>query len=133
MMRCPDYWEIYRRPDPLTGTDLGDISNGCLVFPKVRKTIIFSNGGGWEHVSISFQNRCPTWAEMEDVKRRMWEPEDTVMQLHVAATEHRNFHAYCLHLWRPLNAQIPLPPGIFVAPKQSSNVVRKAVRTSLTE
>ena len=26
--------------------------------------IIASWGGGWEHVSVSLRNRCPTWEEM---------------------------------------------------------------------
>jgi hypothetical protein len=119
MMRCPLDWEVYRRPDPWTGTNMGDRSNGYLLFPKRGMKVIFSNGGGWEHVSISFADRCPTWAEMEEVKRRMWEDTDCVMQLHVPVAQHRNFHPHCLHLWRPLDAEIPMPPGVFVAPESS--------------
>jgi hypothetical protein len=38
-----------------------------------------------------------------------------VMQLHVATADHINCHPYCLHLWRPHAAAIPLPPKEFVA------------------
>lgn len=115
MMRCPLDWEIYRKPDPWTGRDMGDRHNGYLLFPYGRK-IIFSNGEGWEHVSVSYPDRCPTWDEMEEIKRRFWQEQDTVMQLHVPVKEHRNCHPYCLHLWRPTEGEIPRPPGIFVAP-----------------
>lgn len=120
MMKCPMDWESYRRPDPWLSSDMGDRTNGYLHIPKRQMIIVFSSGGGWEHVSVSVKDRCPTWEEMEDVKRRFWAPEDTVMQLHVPVEEHRNCHPYCLHLWRPLNALIPRPPGIFVAPERSA-------------
>jgi hypothetical protein len=36
------------------------------------------------------------------------------MQLHVAVKEHINCHPYCLHIWRPHDQVIPLPPSIMV-------------------
>ncbi len=118
-MCCPMDWEIYRRPSWMDATDMGDRGNGCLVLPSRQMAIVFSNGEGWEHVSVSIKDRCPTWDEMEDVKRRFWQDTDTVMQLHVPPKEHRNCHPFCLHLWRPLNTEIPRPPGIFVAPEMA--------------
>lgn len=70
---------------------------------------------GWEHVSVSLPNVCPTWAEMSKVKEIFWDPEDVVMQLHVAASQHINVHPYCLHMWRPRATPIPLPPVWMVA------------------
>ncbi len=71
----------------------------------------------WEHVSVSLANRCPTWGEMDFVKSGFWEPEETVIQLHVPRSQHLNFHPNCLHLWRPLGGvEIPLPPPETVAP-----------------
>lgn len=116
MMRCPLDWEIYRCAHPRNASDRGDRHNGFLWIPKRAMTIVFSDGGGWEHVSVSHPDRSPSWDEMEDVKRRFWSDEDTVMQLHVPVAEHRNCHPFCLHLWRPINLVIPRPPGIFVAP-----------------
>jgi hypothetical protein len=69
----------------------------------------------WEHVSVSLEDRCPTWDEMAYVKSLFWLPTETVMQLHVPDAEHRNFHPYTLHLWRPKYADIPRPPGLAVA------------------
>ncbi len=30
--------------------------------------VIASDGAGWEHVSVSFENRTPTWDEMCQIK-----------------------------------------------------------------
>jgi len=119
MMRCPLDWEVYRRADPWEGKDMGDRSNGFLIIPKRQMRIVFSNGGDWEHVSVSHPDRCPSYEEMDEVKRRFWQDTDTVMQLHVPRDDHRNCHPYCLHLWRPMKAEIPKPPGIMVAPDSS--------------
>lgn len=42
----------------------------------------------WEHVSVSVSGarRCPTWEEMDAVKRLFWADDETVMQLHVPRT-----------------------------------------------
>jgi len=77
--------------------------------------VIVSNGGGWDHVSVSLKHRCPNWIEMEYVKRMFFYERETAMQLHVAHNEHINCHPNCLHIWRPQNEPIPLPPGWMVA------------------
>lgn len=70
---------------------------------------------GWDHVSITTSfPRTPTWSEMEMVKRLFFKPDEAAMQLHVPPKAHISNHPYCLHLWRPHDAPIPLPPGDFV-------------------
>ncbi len=81
------------------------------------KIVASSGGMGWEHVSVSLKNRCPNWPEMCFVKELFWDDEEVVMQLHPAKSEYINCHPYCLHLWRPLDATIPLPPSIMVGTK----------------
>jgi hypothetical protein len=115
-MKCPLDWEIYRRASPWGDGEMGDRCNGYLRLTKRQMKIVFSNGLDWEHVSVSVIDRCPTWEEMEEVTRRFWAPEDTVMQLHVPVADHKNCHPYFLHLWRPMTAAIPRPPSIMVAP-----------------
>jgi hypothetical protein len=68
----------------------------------------------WEHVSISTRNRCPRWNEMCFIKELFWDDEDAVMQLHPPKSTWINNHAFCLHLWRPQDGNIPLPPSIAV-------------------
>jgi len=68
----------------------------------------------WDHVSISREDRTPTWAEMCYIKDMFFEPTECVMQLHPPRSEHINVHDYCLHLWRPTNTEIPKPPRMMI-------------------
>lgn len=83
----------------------------------VRLLIVASwqSDSGWDHVSVSTSRRCPTWGEMDAVKRRFFWPDEVVMQLHPAEADHISIHPFCLHLWRPHKINIPLPPKEFVA------------------
>lgn len=72
---------------------------------------------GWEHVSVSLPDRCPTWAEMAHVKSLFWSEDDCVVQFHPPRSEYVNNHPYCLHLWRCVGAPLPMPPSILVGIK----------------
>jgi hypothetical protein len=76
--------------------------------------VIASNEGGWEHVSVSLPHRCPTWAEMCLIKDLFWSDDEAVMQLHPRRIDYVNHHPNCLHMWRPIEAELPLPPAEFV-------------------
>lgn len=73
-----------------------------------------AGGGGWDHVSISRPLRTPSWAEMEHVKRLVFCDDEVAFQLHVPASDHINVHPFCLHLWRPTDVPIPMPPAWMV-------------------
>ena len=66
--------------------------------------------GGWEHVSVSIEDRCPSWDDMCFVKSLFWEPEETVLQFHPAKSDYVNIHEFCLHLWKQAGFQVELPP-----------------------
>jgi hypothetical protein len=86
--------------------------------PHGRDLAIISGiGEGWEHVSVSLKTRTPNWQEMCFVKDLFWTEDEVVMQLHPAKTEYVNYHQYCLHLWKPIEATIPTPPSILVGPR----------------
>lgn len=76
-----------------------------------RVYVISSCGAGWDHVSVSVCNekRLPTWNEMHYVKRLFFHDHEAVMQLHPPASEYVN-NAEVLHLWRPLELDLPMPP-----------------------
>lgn len=69
---------------------------------------------GWEHVSVSLQDRIPSWDEMEFIKQLFWDDEETVIQFHPKLSEYKNQHPYVLHLWRQVGINHPLPPSILV-------------------
>ena len=104
----------------------GNETCGAFVVPspidKANMAIIASCDSGWEHVSVSRANRCPNWPEMEYVKRMFFKDDECVMQLHVPAGDHLNHHRYCLHMWRPLESEIPRPPGWMVAPEKPAEI-----------
>jgi hypothetical protein len=87
---------------------MGDDTGGRFRVDQLR--IIASVGEGWDHVSVSHPDRCPTWYEMETVKRTFFRFDETAMQLHVPPSEHINCHPNCLHMWRPHSVPIPMPP-----------------------
>lgn len=101
---------------------LGNELAGCfrLASPVDKRplSIIASREvGGWDHVSISRPDRCPTWEEMDAVKRLFFHPNEVAMQLHPAESEHISNHPTCLHIWRPCKGEIPLPPSAMVGLK----------------
>lgn len=92
-----------------------------LLPPQIGNRQLFavaSNGGGWEHVSISVRQgnhaKTPTWEEMAHVKSIFWDEEDCVIEYHPPRSEYINMHPNVLHLWRPIEVEIPRPPSIFV-------------------
>lgn len=95
-------------------------NNGAFYIPhpKINNyfiNVIASDGMGWEHASITLSSterkvdRCPTWEEMCFVKSLFWNDEDAVVQFHPPKSQYVNNHPYCLHLWKPLGIEIPLP------------------------
>lgn len=117
-MRDLTQYEKWRHPqEHLIGE--GDAHNGCFIVPArppstLKFKVIAGCGAGWDHVSVSLTNRCPNWRDMEFIKRLFFEDDETAMQLHVATDQHINTHHFCLHLWRPHDVEIPLPPTIMV-------------------
>ncbi len=93
-------------------------NNGAFIIPyqNFELAVIISDGGGWDHVSVSMPNKTPTWDQMNYIKSLFWDEEETVIQYHPPKSRYKNFHAHCLHMWKPQNKDIPLPPTEFVAP-----------------
>jgi hypothetical protein len=82
--------------------------------PRDRLFVIASDGLDWEHVSVSKKYECPSWNEMCKVKALFWDEDDCVIQYHPPKNVAINLHSYCLHLWRPIGKEVPLPPIFMV-------------------
>lgn len=103
----------YRVRHPTMGW--GDKDGGCFRVRSPLETsqdliIIASIGEGWDHVSVSMKKRIPTWIEMDFIRGIFFNDDEVVIQLHPARSRHINIMENCLHLWRPQNETIPLPP-----------------------
>lgn len=98
---------------------------------KRHGSVIWSNGGGWEHVSVCPYKRSytPSWDDMCALKDMFFHEDETVVQYHPAKSEYVNNMPNCLHLWRPTEADLPTPPAIMVGIKkgQTPEEVRKAI------
>jgi len=92
------------------------MTNGyaAVAGPFRELKIIFSDGLGWEHVSVSTPSRVPNWAEMCFVKNLFWSADDVVVQFHPAESNYVNQHPYCLHLWRQNGINFPTPAPLLV-------------------
>ena len=102
----------------------GDETCGVFTVPSkidhAHMRIVASSGEGWEHVSVSRANRCPNWPEMCQVKRMFFGPDECVIQYHPPENNYVNNHPFCLHLWKPVGADIPQPPEYMVGDKNKT-------------
>lgn len=92
----------------------GGYARAYLPGQKKPVTIVFSWGGGWDHVSASYKNRTPTWEEMCMVKDIFFDEEECTIQYHPPKSHYINNHPHCLHLWKPQNEGILMPPKAMV-------------------
>lgn len=128
-MKVPEQFRITNHPIPMFSSTAANGANGYFMIPHYKIEHYFfgcmvTDGMNWDHVSVSIKvdghkkikhvDRCPTWEEMCYVKSLFWDDEEPVMQLHPAKSTWVNNHPYCLHMWRPQNAVIPLPLPLMV-------------------
>lgn len=106
--------EVYRREHPISGSSKDQPDYGFFAIGKLA--VLASTGEGWDHVSVFNRARCPTWDEMRYVKKLFFRDDEVAMQLHPTKKDYVNYHPRCLHLWRPQDQTIPIPPTWLVGP-----------------
>lgn len=111
--RKVEYCRVVR--GPLASTAIYGF-NGAFSIPYKGRLLkaISSDQEGWDHVSVSFPGRCPTWSEMCYVKSLFFNEEELVLQFHPPKSDYINDHPYVLHLWRKHGENYELPPAIMV-------------------
>lgn len=77
-------------------------------------TFVFSWGGGWEHLSVSLPHKTPSWDTMCIMKNIFWEDDEVCVEYHPRRMDYVNLHQHCLHIWRPIDKELPTPPKIYV-------------------
>lgn len=82
----------------------------AILYRKKRLKVISGIGNGWDHVSVSLGHRCPTWEEMSWVKNQFFQDDELVIQFHPPKSQYINLGKHVLHLWRPWDQKIELPP-----------------------
>lgn len=106
-MKYPEQFRVAGHP-----TDDGGAFN--ITFSGRTFFVIASHGGGWDHISVSLDNRTPSWKEMCYLKNLFFGKDSLVVQYHPPEANYKNYHPYCLHLWRPHDNHIQLPPIEYV-------------------
>ena len=97
---------------------------GGIVYDKKTRTklnFILSWGAGWEHCSVSITDRykrCPSWEQMCFIKDSFWNDDGCCVEYHPAKKDYVNNHEYCLHIWKPIDQEIPTPPSLMVGLKK---------------
>ena len=113
--------EQFRVRDGLMASDESFGNNGAFIigFEHYQFFVIASDELGWEHISISLDNkkRTPSWKEMCFFKYLFWGDDEAVIQIHPPKSEYVNNHDYCLHLWKPKDYELKLPPSFLVGIK----------------
>lgn len=79
-----------------------------------RLNFIFSYQMGWEHLSVSMPNRTPSWEQMCRMKDIFWDENEACVQYHPKKEDYVNNHEHCLHIWKPVDYELPTPPSIMV-------------------
>jgi len=107
--------EMIRLNNKINIRQLGiDGGQGYINFGRIDRhfdaAVVFSWGDGWDHVSISYPDRCPTREEMCKAKDIFFKEDECVIQFHPPKDKYVDVHPYCLHLWRWQNAELRMPP-----------------------
>lgn len=111
-----DINEITNNKRLLVGQIGEDGGSGYISMPLWVGTVIWSNGAGWEHVSVSPESRriTPSWDDMCKIKDIFFNDDEAVIQIHPPKVEYVNNMPNCLHLWRCTYKDMVLPPSVLV-------------------
>ena len=97
---------------------------GGVIYDKntrVKLNFILSWGASWEHCSVSITDRykrCPSWEQMCFIKDSFWNDDECCVEYHPAKKDYVNNHEYCLHIWKPIDQEVPTPPSLMVGLKK---------------
>lgn len=96
-----------------------DGGSGVISLPTWKGSVVWSNGAGWDHVSVSPEKKriTPSWDDMCKVKEIFFRDDEAVIQIHPPKDEYVNNMPNCLHLWRCHYKEMILPPSCLVGIK----------------
>lgn len=100
------------------------VLGGFTVEPITNKRLNFkfTKTHGWEHLSVSMPNKCPSWEQMCFIKDQFWRDDEACVEYHPKKEDYVNNHKYCLHIWRPYEVELPTPPSIMVGIRNTDDV-----------
>lgn len=92
-----------------------DGGNGFIHIGTWDGTVVWSDGGGWDHVSVCPLRKriIPSWDDMCRLKDIFFDDQEAAIQIHPQKSEYVNNMPNCLHLWK-YQGDFPLPPAWMV-------------------
>lgn len=134
-------------------------ADGKYVIPHIKIDdylflVLASTGLGWDHVSITIWKntykktridrktiktetipvnveRCPTWEEMCFIKELFFEPTECAVQYHPPMADYISNHKWCLHIFKPQEMLLPMPPSVMVGLKNEELDAQMAAAKAL--
>lgn len=92
--------------------------NGAFLVPLEGDFwhVMISDGMGWKHLSISNAQtkKLPSWSVMVRVKEAFFGDDEWACQFFPAKEDYVNDCEWCLHLWLPINSELPHPSVVLV-------------------
>lgn len=101
-----------------------DGGSGEVHLHKWSGSVIWSYGGGWDHVSVAPYKRhiTPSWEDMCMIKNMFFDESEAAVQFHPARSDYVNMVPNCLHIWKPQNEKLPVPNSLMVGLKVGQNI-----------
>ena len=64
----------------------------------------------------------PSWDDMCKIKDIFFKEEECVVQYHPPKSQYVNNAENCLHLWRPIEESMPMPPSVMVGLRKGQSM-----------
>lgn len=78
-------------------------------FLVIKSFSTMEDGSKWIHISLSRNDRLPSWAEITKVKNEFLGEESEAYHVIPKTSDHVNLHSFCMHLWSPIKTEQRLP------------------------
>ena len=83
MFKIPEKYRITENHQLASNSSYGNNGAFLIKYETYEVYCIASDGGGWEHVSVSYSaTKIPSWNMMCFIKNMFWDEEDCVIQFH---------------------------------------------------
>lgn len=101
-----------------------DGGSGEVHLHKWSGSVIWSYGGGWDHISVAPYKRhiTPSWEDMCMIKNMFFNEDEVAVQFHPAKGDYVNMVPNCLHIWKMQAEGFPVPDSLMVGLKPGQSL-----------
>jgi hypothetical protein len=93
-----DYIEYALTPELKMAQAHNELEGSLRTFKRGDLYIMVAWGGRW-HLSISCDERDPTWEEIRDARYALLPDKSTMALFLPPKSEYVNLHEHCYHMW----------------------------------